>query len=87
MAPASISIALIFSRLVCLQPFSGATTIPKKVPATTSTPTTRILAIGTINPGVDPAKVLEILPNEVRETVNLYLDGKIDPLLPLNNGQ
>ena len=44
----------------------------------TSTPTTRILAIGTINPGVDQAKVLEILPNEVRETVNLYLDGKID---------
>ena len=47
-------------------------------PTTTSTPTTRILAIGTINPGVDQAKVLEILPNEVRETVNLYLDGKID---------
>jgi len=50
----------------------------KKVPTTTSTLTTRILAIGTINPGVDQAKVLEILPNEVRETVNLYLDGKID---------
>jgi hypothetical protein len=50
----------------------------KKVPTTTSTPTTRILAIGTINPGVDQAKVLEILPNEVRETVNLYLDGRID---------
>jgi hypothetical protein len=43
-----------------------------------STPVTRILAIGTINPGVDQAKVLDILPNEVRETVNLYLDGKID---------
>jgi len=27
-------------------------------PTTTSTPTTRILAIGTINPGVDQAKVL-----------------------------
>src|SRR5215475_2173239 len=50
----------------------------KKVPTTTSTPTTRILAIGTINPGVDQAKALEILPNEVRETVNLYLDDKID---------
>ncbi|MBV8418212.1 MAG: hypothetical protein JO251_23705, partial [Verrucomicrobia bacterium] len=37
-----------------------------------------MLAIGTINPGVDQAKVLEILPNEVRETVHLYLDGKID---------
>jgi hypothetical protein len=50
----------------------------EKVPTMTSTPTTRILAIGTINPGVDQAKVFEILPNEVRETVNLYLDGKID---------
>src|SRR5215471_2143721 len=50
----------------------------KRVPTTTSTPTTRILAIGTINPGVDQAKVLEILPNEVRETINLYLEGKID---------
>ena len=47
-------------------------------PMTTSTPTTKILAIGTINPGVDPAKVFAILPNEVRDTVNLYLDGKID---------
>jgi hypothetical protein len=46
--------------------------------ATTSTPTTKILAIGTVNPGVDPAKVFAILPSEVRETVNLYLDGKID---------
>lgn len=46
--------------------------------APTSTPTTRILAIGTINPGTDQAKVLAILPNEVRETVNLYLEGKID---------
>jgi hypothetical protein len=45
---------------------------------TTSTPTTKILAIGTINPGVDPAKVLAILPNEVRDTVDLYLNGKID---------
>ncbi|HKA22022.1 MAG TPA: hypothetical protein VKN18_27335 [Blastocatellia bacterium] len=45
---------------------------------TTSTPTTRILAIGTINPGVDPAKVFAILPNEVRDTVDLYLNGKIE---------
>ena len=44
----------------------------------TSTPTTKILAIGTIIPGVDQAKVLAILPDEARGTVNLYLDGKID---------
>src|ERR1700688_2506656 len=42
------------------------------------TPTTRILAIGTINQGVDPAAARAILPTEVRETVKLYLDGKID---------
>jgi hypothetical protein len=42
------------------------------------TSTTRILAIGTLNPGVDPAAARAILPTEVRETVKLYLDGKID---------
>jgi len=42
------------------------------------TPTTRILAIGTIPAGVDPAKVRAILPKEARETVDLYLAGKID---------
>ena len=46
--------------------------------ATPPTPTTRILAIGTINQGVDPAAARAILPTEVRETVRLYLDGKID---------
>ena len=50
----------------------------KAQPITTSTPTTRILAIGTINPGTDQAKVLANLPNEARETANLYLDGKIE---------
>lgn len=47
-------------------------------PATPPTPTTRILAVGTVNPGVDLAAVRAILPAEVRETVKLYLDGKID---------
>jgi hypothetical protein len=42
------------------------------------TPTTKILAIGTLNPGVDPAAARAILPKEVKETVSLYLDGKID---------
>jgi hypothetical protein len=42
------------------------------------TPTTRILAIGTLNQGVDAAAARAILPAEVRETVKLYLDGKID---------
>jgi hypothetical protein len=46
--------------------------------ASPPTPTTRILAIGTINQGADPAAARAILPTEVRETLKLYLDGKID---------
>ncbi len=42
------------------------------------TPITKILALGTFNPGVDLAKVNTILPGEVKATVNLYLEGKID---------
>jgi hypothetical protein len=49
------------------------------------TPTTRILAIGTINPGADVAAARAILPTEVRETVKLYLDGKIDQWYSLQN--
>jgi hypothetical protein len=47
-------------------------------PANPPAPTTRILAIGTVSPGVDPTAVRSILPSEVRATVKLYLDGKID---------
>jgi hypothetical protein len=49
------------------------------------TPTTRILAIGTVNSGVDPAAVRSILPTEVRETVKLYLDGRIDQWFSLQD--
>jgi hypothetical protein len=41
-------------------------------------PITRILAIGTITPGANLASVRAVLPTEVRETVKLYLAGKID---------
>jgi hypothetical protein len=54
-------------------------------PAKPPTPTTRILAIGTVNPGADPATVRSILPNEVRQTVKLYLDGKIDQRFSLQD--
>ena len=60
--------------ILCLTS-SGSAHAQASIPPT---PTTRILAIGTVNPGVDPAAVRAILPTEVRETVKLYLDGKID---------
>ena len=63
--------------LVMALGFAGITTGYGQT-AMQPTPTTRILAIGTVNPGVEREKVLAILPEEVRETANLYLDGKID---------
>lgn len=43
-----------------------------------TTPTTKIFAIGTFPPGTDMQLVQHILPTEVRETAQLYLEGKID---------
>ena len=47
-------------------------------PAPPPTPTTRILAIGTIQPGADLQQVRRILPGEMQATAELYLQGKID---------
>lgn len=47
-------------------------------PASPPTPTTRILAIGTIQPGADLQQVRRILPDEMQATAELYLQGKID---------
>jgi hypothetical protein len=46
--------------------------------AQTATSTTKILAIDTVTPGADLQKVRAILPAEVKATVGLYLQGKID---------
>ncbi|MEX3942085.1 hypothetical protein AB4Y44_21485 [Paraburkholderia sp. BR10937] len=43
-----------------------------------ATPTTKILAIGTFPPGTDMQLAQHTLPTEVRETAQLYLEGKID---------
>jgi hypothetical protein len=58
--------------------FAGFNSANAQGAAMKTTPTTKILAIGTINPGFDQSQVLAVLPDEVRETVDLYLDGKIE---------
>ena len=47
------------------------------------TPTTRTLAIGTIQPGADLQQVRHILPGEMQATAELYLQEKIDQLYSL----
>ncbi len=41
-------------------------------------PTTKILAIGSFTAKATPGITKPVLPSEVRDTVKLYLDGKID---------
>jgi hypothetical protein len=41
-------------------------------------PTTRVLAIGHLVVGVTPDKIMPVMPQEVRDTVRLYLAGKLD---------
>ncbi len=40
------------------------------------TPTTAVLVNLTLKPDVDRAQVLKVMPQEVRDTVQAYLDGK-----------
>ena len=67
----------------------GLAAVPTEYGQTAMQPTltTKILAIGTINPGVEPEKVFAMLPEEVRDTANLYLDGKIDQWYSQQNGK
>jgi len=41
-------------------------------------PTTKVLALGSFTAKATPALSMAVLPAEVRDTVRLYLDGKID---------
>jgi hypothetical protein len=41
-------------------------------------PTTKIIAVGTVTPGSTQEAINAVLPQEVRETVQLHLDGKIE---------
>ncbi len=46
--------------------------------AVSAVPTTRILAIGTLSGNRQSDAFRQVMPREVRETVDLYLKGKID---------
>jgi hypothetical protein len=57
------------------------TTEPVQIPASLGlpdVPTTRILAIGRLTSKSTPGAIGAVLPQEVRDTVKLYLGGKIE---------
>jgi hypothetical protein len=47
------------------------------VPSIAIPKTTAVLVIETPKPGVTPQQIIAVMPEEIRATVKLYLDGKI----------
>lgn len=50
-------------------------------------PTTAVLVNLTVKPDVDRAQLTKIMPDEVRATVKLYLDGKIQQWYARSDGR
>ena len=50
---------------------------PTRQPEGTSPSTTGVMVILTVKPGVTRERVMGVMPGEVRQTLQLYLDGKV----------
>src|SRR5690348_9772702 len=50
-------------------------------------PTTAVLVNLTIRPSVDRAELMKVMPEEVRDTVKLYLQGKIQQWYSRGDGR
>jgi hypothetical protein len=49
--------------------------------------TTQVLATLTVKPDIDRAALMTVMPGEVRDTVKLYLDGKIQQWYSRGDGR
>ena len=65
--------------------FLTSGTISAQTPATA--PTTAVLVNLTIKPEVDRPRLMKVMPDEVRATVKLYLDGKIQQWYSRSDGR
>ena len=66
-----LALVITFSLSFALSNSAVAAPLPK-------VPTTKIIAIGSITPGTTQEAISAVLPQEVKETVQLHLDGKIE---------
>jgi hypothetical protein len=72
-----LSSAIVFASMIGLGIGSQAVA-QDAPPAIVKVPVTEVMAMLTIKPGIARDDVMKVLPEEVRETALLYLDGKID---------
>lgn len=71
---------LLSAALVCL-----ATPAFAQPPA--AAPTTQVLTALTVKSDVDRAQIMKVMPEEVRATVKMYLDGKIQQWYSRSDGR
>jgi hypothetical protein len=58
-------------------PAAFAAQVSSGLPSVAIPKTTEVLVILTPRPGVTPQQIMAVIPEEIRATVKLYLDGKI----------
>jgi len=60
---------------------------PAQAQTPAAAPTNAVLTTLTVKSDVDRARLLKVMPDEVRETVKLYLDGKIQQWYARSDGK
>jgi hypothetical protein len=77
------------TRVLVLSAILAAAAAPARAqqpPAAPAAPT-QVLATLTVNPDTDRAALMKVMPGEVRDTVKLYLDGKIQQWYSRSDGR
>lgn len=63
----------------------AAASLSAQTPATPKV--THVLATLTVKPGINQNELMKVMPTEVRDTVRLYLDGKIQQWYARGDGK
>jgi hypothetical protein len=61
--------------------------VPLRAQPPAATPATQVLTALTVKADVDRAQIMKVMPDEVRATLKLYLDGKIQQWYSRSDGR
>jgi hypothetical protein len=70
---------------LCAVVFCAA--VPLRAQAPVATPATQVLTALTVKADIDRAQLMKVMPDEVRATLKLYLDGKIQQWYSRSDGR
>ena len=70
---------------LCAVVFCAA--VPLRAQAPAATPATQVLTALTVKADIDRAELMKVMPDEVRATLKLYLDGKIQQWYARSDGK